>query len=160
MPELPEQPPRAPPEPKVAFPEVTPAVEQINIVSARLRMSEERNAEMGKKLLLMEQNMLSNNKKAMNEIKSLQDEMNELKRTFKAVEDKIITIIKELRLTARKEDIDVMKRYVELWNPATFVRSEQVERIVEEKMGKHEEHEHGGASTEEQVERHSYDSPS
>ncbi len=135
MPEQPTMPPGPPAAPE-KLPEITPAVEQINLLSARLRISEERYSEIRKKLLLMEQNMLNNHKRAMDEIKSLQGDFGETKRTIQEVEDRIITIIKELRLTARKEDIDVMKRYIELWNPTTFVRQEQVERIVEEKLGK------------------------
>ena len=103
-----------------------------------MRVGEERYSELRKKSLLVEQNMLTNHKKAMTEIKTLQDEINELKRTMQAVEDKIITIIKELRLTARKEDIDIMKRYLDLWDPVKFVTNEQVEKIVDEKLGKEE----------------------
>jgi hypothetical protein len=69
----------------------------------------------------------------------MQTDLMEVKRTIQAVEDRIITIIKEIRLTARKEDIDVMKRYLELWDPVKFVTHEQVDKIVDEKLGKHEE---------------------
>ena len=41
-------------------------------------------------------------------------------------------IIKELRLTARKSDIDVMKRYIELWNPVKFVTADYAEKIARE----------------------------
>ena len=152
--------PNTPPSPKqpdkIALPDATLPADQVNIVSARLRISEERMSEMRKKQLLLEQNMLTNHKKAMQEIKTLQDEFSELKRTIQTVEDRIITVIKELRLTARKEDIDVMKRYLELWNPTTFARVETVERIIDEKLGKHtadEKEEH------DELARHTYDSP-
>ncbi|MBS3125799.1 hypothetical protein J4211_06160 [Candidatus Woesearchaeota archaeon] len=128
----------APPE----FPRPDSSTEQINTVAARLRTSEERNSEMRKKVILLEQNMLSNHKRAMSEIKSLQSELNELKRTVQGVEDKIITIIKELRLTSRKEDIEVLRKYIELWDPVRFVTRETVDKIVEEKLrGKTKEEE-------------------
>lgn len=128
MPDSPTAP--APPD----FPKLDSASEQVNTVAARLRISEERNGEMRKKMLLVEQNMLSNHKRAMSEIKMLQTEVNELKRSIQGVEDKIITIIKELRLTSRKEDIEVLRKYVELWDPVRFVTRETVERIVDEKL--------------------------
>jgi len=112
--------------------------EQVNLMAARMRVGEERYSELRKNSLVVEQNMLSNHKKAMNEVKSLQSEVNELRRSITAIEDKIITIIKELRLTARKEDIDVMKRYLDLWNPVKFITNDQVEKIVDEKLGKKE----------------------
>ena len=112
--------------------------EQVNLMAARMRVGEERYSELRKKSLVVEQNMLSNNKKAMNEIKTLQTEISELRRSITAIEDKIITIIKELRLTARKEDIDVMRRYLDLWDPVKFITNDQVEKIVDEKLGKKE----------------------
>ena len=105
-------------------------------LAARLRISEQRYSELRKKMLVVEQNMLSNHKRAMSEIKNIHEELNEMKRTMQAVEDKIITVIKELRLTARKEDINVMKRYVELWNPVEFVRRDQIDKIVDEKLAR------------------------
>lgn len=131
------------------LPDISGMTEQMNLMAARVRISEERYSELRKKLLLIEQNMLSNQKKAMTEIKLLQNDVTEVRRTIQAVEDKIITIIKELRLTARKEDIDVMKRYLDLWDPVKFVTAEKVEKLIDEKLGKHEE-----------VEKPNYDSPS
>ncbi|VVB81188.1 Uncharacterised protein [uncultured archaeon] len=125
---------KAPPPQPIAN-EVT---EQVNMMAARMRVGEERYSELRKKSLVVEQNMLSNNKKAMTEVKSLQTDISELRRTITAIEDKIITIIKELRLTARKEDIDIMKKYLDLWDPVKFVTNEQVEKIVDEKLGKKE----------------------
>ncbi len=121
------------------MPDISGMTEQINSMAARVRIGEERYGELRKKLLLIEQNMLSNNKKAMMEIKSLQTDLLEMKRTTQAVEDKIIMVIKELRLTARKEDIDIMKRYLELWNPVKFITHDQVDKIIDEKLGKPEE---------------------
>ena len=120
------------------MPDMSGTTEQLNVLGARVRIGEERYSELRKKLLVVEQNMLSNNKKAMNEIKSLQSDLTEIKRTIQAVEDKIIMVIKELRLTARKEDIDVMKRYLELWDPVKFITHDQVEKIIDEKLGKKE----------------------
>src|SRR5574342_170549 len=137
------------PKPAQQLPDISGITEQLNLMAARVRISEERYSEIRKKLLLVEQNMLSKKKKAMTEIKAVQSDVTEMRRTIQAVEDKIITIIKELRLTARKEDIDVMKRYLELWDPVKFVTAERVEKLIDEKLGKHEE-----------TEKPNYDSPS
>ncbi len=121
------------------IPDISGMTEQINSMAARVRIGEERYGELRKKLLLIEQNMLSNNKKALTEIKSLQTDLIEMKRTMQAVEDRIIMVIKELRLTARKEDIDIMRRYLDLWNPVKFITHDQVEKIIDEKLGQSEE---------------------
>lgn len=158
MPEPLPQPPKAP-EPKQPIEAPSDTNEQLNLLRARQRVGEERYSELRKKLLLIENNMLANQKRALSDVKSLQTELNELKRTIQSAEDKIITIIKELRLTARREDIDVMKRYLELWDPVRFVSVDQVEKIIAEKLGGHEEEHHETKDTS-LVKKPNYDSPS
>jgi len=120
-------------------PEVMGLTEQINGLAARIRVSEERFNELRKKMLFIEQNMLSNHKKAIGELKVSNEEIDELRHKLVDVEDRIITVIKELRLTARKSDMDVMKRYIELWDPVKFVTADFAEKIarevVDERLG-------------------------
>ncbi len=132
----------APPEKKHLFggskpapgpsPEVTGLTEQFNGLAARLRVSEERFNELRKRLHFIEQNMILNHKKAISELKTSNSEVDELRHKLEDVEDRVITIIKELRLTARKSDINVMKRYIELWNPVKFVSADFAEKIARE----------------------------
>lgn len=117
--------------------------EDMNKLAARLKISEERYNELRRKILLIEQNMINNHKKSMNEIKVLNSEITDLNSKITEVQDRILLIIKELKLTAKKEDIDVMKKYVELWNPMRFVTKDQVEKIVKELMNGSEEAEKG-----------------
>ncbi len=121
------------------MPDMSGITDQLNTMGARVKIGEERYSELRKKLLVVEQNMLSNHKKAMLEVKSLQSDVTEIRRTIQAIEDKMITIIKELRLTARKEEIDVMRKYIDLWDPVKFVSRDQVDKIIDEKFGRHVE---------------------
>lgn len=127
-----------PKEPASPSPAVSELTDKINNLAARLRISEERYGELRKKLTLIEQNMLVHSKKANTDIKAIDSEMTEIKHSITEVEDRIITIIKELRLTAKKEDVGVMKRYVELWDPTQFVTRDTVEKIIKEILGKPE----------------------
>jgi hypothetical protein len=68
----------------------------------------------------------------MNEVKVINSEITDINSKITEIQDRILLIIKELKLTAKKEDVDVMKRYVELWNPMRFVTKDQVEKIVRE----------------------------
>lgn len=112
--------------------------EDINTISARLKISEERYNDLRKKILLIEQNMISNHKKAMNEVKMLDSDIAELHNKINMIEERMILIIKELKLTAKKEDVDVMKKYVELWNPMRFATKDQVEKMIQENLNKTE----------------------
>lgn len=115
---------------------------ELTLLATRLRVSEERYADLRRKLQLIEQNMLAHQKKSLMDAKHAQMDLLELKKTVRVMEDRIISAIKELQLTARKEDVDVLKRYVEMWDPLRFVSNEQVEKIVDEKLGKHTEELH------------------
>lgn len=75
------------------------------------------------------------------EVKILDEELRESKREKEAVTEKMELIIKELKLTAGKEEVMTLKKYMELWNPLNFVTQRDVERVVEEKMGRKEEKE-------------------
>ncbi|PIN75366.1 hypothetical protein COV18_04220 [Candidatus Woesearchaeota archaeon CG10_big_fil_rev_8_21_14_0_10_37_12] len=116
--------------------------DEIRTLTARLRINEERNSELRRKLLVVEQNMLTNHKQATNEIKTVQQELTELRHTMHIIEDKIMTVIKELRLTARKEDIQLIKKYLEIWKPVKFATLDKVEELIDEKLhpGKHSDH--------------------
>jgi len=74
--------------------------------------------------------------KLTKEIKTTNDDLIELKREREKVNEKIDLIIKELKLTAGKEALDTLKKYIDLWSPMNFVTQRDVERIVEEKLGK------------------------
>ena len=114
------------------MPQAGHASDDVTMLAARLKISEERYGELRKKLLLIEQNMLSHHKKAMEEIKVLNSEITDINNKINMIEEKILLVIKELKLTAKREDIDVMKKYVELWNPMRFVTRETVENIVKD----------------------------
>ena len=105
--------------------------EMMNL-STRLKVLEERTSNMKKKDQIIEQNMLSHRKKDSEEIEILKEEIDEMRRTITEIENKIIMLIKELRLSAKKEDVTVLKRYFELWEPVNFVTQNQVENIVKE----------------------------
>jgi len=45
-------------------------------------------------------------------------------------------IIKELDIFAKKEQLKVLEKYINLWNPLNFVTTKEVEKIIEEKLKK------------------------
>jgi len=69
------------------------------------------------------------------ELKIVNVDLIELKRERETISEKMDLIIKELKLTAGKEEVETLKKYVDLWSPMNFVTQRDVERVVEEKMG-------------------------
>lgn len=106
--------------------------QELNVINTRLRLAEERFSDLRQRLQVIEQNFLLVQKRLSGEMRSLADELKEFKRTVSEVENKMVLMIKELQLTAKQEDVGVLKRYVEMWNPINFVTASQVERIARE----------------------------
>ena len=111
-------------------PTLSYVVQQLTSVTTRLRVLEDRYMNSRRKMQLVEQNMLANHKKALDEIKLVKSEIDDLKHTIAEMQNRIVMLIKELRMGAKKEEVDTLKKYVELWEPVKFVTQGQVENIV------------------------------
>jgi len=120
-----------------------PVREELNSLSTRLRLSEERYIDLRRKIQLIEQNMLSSHKRSMTEIKSAISDIVSLRKTVEDVENKMILTIKELQLTAKKEDVDVIRKYFELWSPVSFATVNQVDKMIKEAFEEQKEAEKG-----------------
>jgi hypothetical protein len=75
----------------------------------------------------------------MTEIKSAISDIVSLRKTVEDVENKIILTIKELQLTAKKEDVDVIRKYFELWSPVSFATVNQVDKMIKEALQEQKE---------------------
>ena len=106
--------------------------EQVMTVTRRLRVMDEQQTNLRRKLQMVEQNMLSNNKRLGQEIKNVNAEIVDVKRMVAEIENKILLIIKEIKESARKEDVDVLQKYVNMWEPVNFVTRDEVEKMLEE----------------------------
>lgn len=107
---------------------------QINNVSVRLRVLEERYNGLRRKTQVTDQNMLNDNKEVNRSIKVFNSDLLELKRELSDLKDKARLIVKELKTCASNESVAYLQKYVDLWSPVSFVTRNEVERIVEDKI--------------------------
>jgi hypothetical protein len=91
---------------------------------------EERYVTLQRKNQITDQNMLEKSKKVNVEIKAMNEEIREIKTDISKIRDTVVLIISELRDCARKPDVDVIEKYLQLWQPVNFVTQTQVEKIV------------------------------
>jgi len=112
--------------------------EDMRSLDRRLKLIEERYTNLRAKSQVAEQNMLSKNKTTFTEIRSLTIELTEVKKELQDVKDKIIHMISEMQSLAKKEQVDVLRKYVDLWSPLNFVTRNDVEEIVKGLMQKKE----------------------
>jgi len=101
-------------------------------VSRRLRIIEERYINLRKNTQVTDQNMLSGFRQLNTEINAFKEEMVEMSKKINEIREDMQTILKELKMSARKEDVDIIKKYLELWNPIKFATINQVEKIARE----------------------------
>ncbi|MCK5789053.1 MAG: hypothetical protein KAH32_08635 [Chlamydiia bacterium] len=107
---------------------------QINELSRRLRVAEENYSGLRRKTQLTDQNMLSSNKETKTEIKAINSDLHELKLELKEINEKIAQIAREMPLFAKRNDVKVIQKYVQLIDPMRFVTLNQVKEIVKETL--------------------------
>ncbi len=107
---------------------------QMTTLNRRLRVLEERYEIVRNKTQVTDQNMLSFQKELMRELKATQESLTEFHREFTELRDKARLIVKELRACAKQEDVQVLEKYIQIWEPLQFVTRQEVERLVENAM--------------------------
>lgn len=106
--------------------------EDVEELNRRMRLLEERISSQDGRLDVLEENSIQRHKKLNSELKTLLLDINDMKRNIDELKDRILTVIKQLSLLARKEDLDVLKKYLDLWKPIKFVTHDEVQDIIRE----------------------------
>lgn len=104
-----------------------------------IRALEERYSNLIRRVQLSEQNALTASRKAHSELVAINSEIADMKKQISELVEKIALIARELQSLAKKEDVDVLKKYLNLWEPVSFVTQGEVERIVKRVLDEHGE---------------------
>ncbi|MFH1210004.1 MAG: hypothetical protein V1663_04415 [archaeon] len=103
----------------------------------RVRILESKYNTMRERLLLINQNMIDEYKKVSEELKEVNQDMKDLKKELFEVREALNKIVYELQFFARKDNLKVLEKYINMWNPLHFVTEEEVLKLIkEEKRGK------------------------
>ncbi len=106
-------------------------------LSMRLRVVEEKSNNLNRKIEFLERNMVESNKKKNEMLRNFDSELLELKHEIDGIKQKMDLIIRELKMTAGKEELTSIKRYLDLWSLAKFVTRDEIDHIVEEAVESH-----------------------
>ncbi len=98
----------------------------------RSRMLEERYSTLERRAQLIEENLMESNKKFSAEIRLINDDIAEVKKSAADINEKIQLLAAELQNFARKEDVDVIRKYLQYWEPLNFVTQKQVENLIKD----------------------------
>ena len=112
-------------------------VQAFNEIANRIRVLEGRGNVFSEKLLVMNQNMIGEYEKTMSELKKVRQEIINLKEDIGKVKNVVKHFSEEASKFARQDDVKVLQKYVNYWNPLNFVTEKEVENIVISVLGKH-----------------------
>ena len=100
----------------------------------RIRALEGKYNLLGERILIINQNMISQYKKSLPEIKAINSDIKEIKSELFKLKEVIKDLAKEMQFFATKEDIKVLEKYINLWNPMKFITEEELDTILDEKI--------------------------
>jgi ElaB/YqjD/DUF883 family membrane-anchored ribosome-binding protein len=102
----------------------------VNSIGANLRILEERHSLMRNKSTVSEEGMVELQRSISKDLKSINDDITELKHSLKQVTDNLRLIDAEMKSLARKEEVKVLDRYLDFWQPLGFVTREELDRLT------------------------------
>jgi len=108
--------------------------EDIGNISRRLRVLEESFTNLRRVLQVTEQNMLDKNRMFTTEIRTIVSDVSDMKKEINDIKEKIMELVKELQTAAKRDEVKVLEKYINLWNPVKFVTQNEVEQIVKEML--------------------------
>ena len=110
-------------------------IQSVNALDARLKILEGRYNDLNRKIQLMDKNTLNERTRFTKEMKIINSDILDLKRQINEIMSNMDMIISELKTCARKDELDALNKYIDLWEPLKFATKEEVEKIIEEKLG-------------------------
>jgi hypothetical protein len=119
---------------KYTGPSASDLLEHINSIDRRLRTLESRYNDLNRKLQFMEKNNAAEKKRIFADIKVGDDINLQQKKEIGDLQDTMRRVIAEFKNFAAVEDVNALKKYIELWEPVNFVTHNEVEELVDEKV--------------------------
>lgn len=114
------------------IPDTSSFSRSVSEVERRLRALEEKYSNLERRSQVTEENMLSSDRKIKAEIKLLTSEVSDVKANAAEAMEKLKAIVRELDGFARVEDVDVIRKYLNLLEPLGFVTQNEAERMVKQ----------------------------
>ena len=119
-------------------PDLSGVTGDINSLSRRLKLLEEGITNLRRFFQATEENVIAKNKHYSAELKTINSDISEMRKEMQDVRDNLMLVIRELQSVARKEEVKVLEKYINLWNPVKFVSQNEIEGIINEVLDKRE----------------------
>ena len=106
--------------------------ESVNETASRLAVLEERAGNLRKKSQVTEQSLLEYERETRVDVKALGQRLTELARKVEEVHEKIGAMAGELGTTVKRHELKVLERYMDLWQPLSFVTREEAKILMKD----------------------------
>ena len=108
----------------------------LNELANRLRVLEGKHGNYAEKMLIMNQNMIEEHQKVMSEIKKVRQEMVGVNKDIGTVKNVIKHLSEEASKFAKSQDVKMLQKYVNHWNPLNFTTEKDVLYLIDDVLGK------------------------
>ena len=102
-------------------------------LNSRARILETKYNLMAEKLLLINQNLIDEYRKVDAQIKSANKDIAEIKNELFEIKESMHNIVKELENFAKRSDLKVLEKYINMLNFMKFVTEDDVKKLIEKK---------------------------
>ena len=96
----------------------------------RLRTLEERYNNLRQKLHSTDQNVIDSERTFSKEIRTINDESMELKRSVSDFSDRLLMFGSEMQNNAKSVDLKVLEKYLAMWDPANYVTRKELREYL------------------------------
>lgn len=128
----PEDKPKEIPKPSAAAAQALPqeVTKQLDEIMRRLKLIEERYSGARKKSQFTEQNMLKDTKEIFEDMSLLNNTVSELKGEISELNEKLSKLTEEVKSSAKKDELNVLSKYLDFWQPLEFLSRAEAERMI------------------------------
>ncbi len=112
------------------------AMNMLRDMLRRVRQLEERYANMRKTVQVNEQNVIASRKKTNVDLKAMDLEIAEVKKHMRNMGEEIKLLVKEAKDSVRKEDVKLLEKYINFWQPLNYVTHNELEKEVKKQVKK------------------------
>ena len=110
-----------------------PITRGITDLSRRLRVLEERYTVLRRKGQLAEENFIRDMQELRQSVMVVEEEAVALRRLLVEIDDKIDRFLEQAKNAAPRQDVLILRKYLEMWNPLQYLTREEAKRLLEQR---------------------------
>lgn len=103
----------------------------ISDLQRRLRVLEERYTTLRRKGQLIDENFLDTERELRAKVKKLDQEHTDVRRMIVDLDDKLDRFLEQVKKAAPREDVLVLKKYLDMWDPVKYLTRQEATRLLE-----------------------------